>query len=84
MLISLAEDNAERMLRDGTASSQIIALYAKQGTRTARLEREIAELNKELIAAKRDNLRQMQHMDELFMEATRMMKRYQGNFDDEE
>lgn len=83
MLISLAEDNVERMLRDGTASSQIIAIYAKLGTRESRLEREIAELNKELIAAKRDSIRQGQKVEELFEMAVRAMKGYQGEDDED-
>ena len=71
------------MLRDGTASSQIIALYAKLGTRESRLEREIAELNKELIAAKRDSIRQGQKVEELFEMAVRAMKGYQGEDDED-
>lgn len=71
------------MLRDGTASSQIIAIYAKLGTRESRLEREIAELNKELIAAKRDSIRQGQKVEELFEMAVRAMKGYQGEDDED-
>ena len=70
-------------MRDGTASSQIIALYAKLGTRESRLEREIAELNKELIAAKRDSIRQGQKVEELFEMAVRAMKGYQGEDDED-
>ena len=71
------------MLRDGTASSQIIAIYAKLGTRESRLEREIAELNKELIAAKRDSIRQGQKVEELFEMAVRARKGYQGEDDED-
>lgn len=83
MLISLAEDAAEKMLRDGTASSQIIALYAKQGTRAAKLERETAELQKELIAAKRDSIRQGQKIEQLFELAIKAMKHYKGEDDED-
>ena len=42
-LISLAVDLAEKQLREGTASSQVITHYLKLGSTKERLEKEILE-----------------------------------------
>ena len=82
-LVSLAVDAAERQLRDGTASSQIITTLLKYATTQSKLEREILELQKELIQAKTDNLRAAQHRDEIYKEAIAAMREY-GGYEDEQ
>ena len=56
-LISLAVDLAEKQLREGTASSQVITHYLKLGSTKERIEKEILEKQKDLIDAKTQNLK---------------------------
>lgn len=81
-LISLAIDRAEQQLIDGTASSQVICHYLRLASTKERLEKEILELQKELIAAKTENLKSAKRMEELYANAVAAMKDYTGDEDD--
>lgn len=81
-LISLAIDRAEQQLIDGTASSQVICHYLRLASTKERLEKEILELQKELIAAKTENLKSSKRMEELYANAVAAMKDYTGDEDD--
>lgn len=84
-LISLAVDLAEQQLRDGTASSQVITHYLKMGSSKERLEQEIREMEKELIKAKTEALQSQKRMDELYANAIKAMRTYNGqSVDDDE
>lgn len=83
-MISLANDLAEKQLKDGTASSQIITHFVKEGSPKARLEREILEKEKELITAKTDSIKSQKRVEELYLEAMKAMKIYSGDPPDEE
>lgn len=83
-LILLAESEAEKLLRSGKAPASLINTLLKRGSTRERIEQENLKLQKELTMAKTENLRQMQRMDELYEKAMRSMKRYQGEFEDEE
>lgn len=83
-MISLAVDLAEKQLRDGTASSQVITHYLKLGSTKERIEKEILEKQKELIDAKTENLRSAQRMEALYEKAIEAMARYSGHgYEDE-
>lgn len=75
-LISLAVSLAEEKLRDGTASSQIIVHYLRLASIRAELENEILKNQKELIAAKTENLKSSKRMEELYEKAINAMKYY--------
>lgn len=77
-LISLAVDLAEKQLREGSASSQVITHYLKLGTTRAELEKQKLERENELLLAKTENLKSQQHVDELYAQAIAAMKRYNG------
>lgn len=77
-LISLAEDEAEKRIRDGTASSQIIVHYLKLGSTRERIEKEILEKQKELITAKTEMIQSQKRIEELYADAIKAMKTYQG------
>ena len=47
-MISLAVDLAEKQLREGTASSQVITHFLKLGSSKEKLEKEILEKQKEI------------------------------------
>ena len=51
-LVSLAIDLAEKQLREGTASSQVITHYLKLGSSKEKLEKEILAEQKKLVVAK--------------------------------
>ena len=77
-LISLAVDLAERQLEEGTASSQVITHYLKLATTRERIENEILEKQKELIAAKTEALQSAKRVEELYTNALAAMKSYSG------
>lgn len=83
-LVNLAVNLAEQQLRDGTASSQIIAHYLKRGSMRERLEMErLAEENK-LLRAKTEALQSQKNIEELYANAIKAMKSYSGGGDEDE
>ena len=78
-LIGLAVDLAEKQLREGTASAQVITHYLKLGSTRERIEKEILEKQKELLKAKTDALNSQKRMDELYENAINAMRIYSGN-----
>lgn len=78
-LISLANDLAEKQLREGTASSQVISYYLKMGSQKERLERERLEEENKLLRAKTEALQSQKNMEERYIEAINAMKRYSGH-----
>lgn len=88
-MISLAVDLAEQQLMDGTASSQVITHYLKLGSTKERIEKEILEKQKELITAKTEALKSQKRVEELYAEALKAMRVYNGqgapeDYDDED
>lgn len=83
-MIALAVDCAEQQLRDGTASSQIIAFYLKQGTRQAQLEIERLEEENKLLRAKTESLQSEKRSEELIEEALKAFRNYAGHGDPDE
>lgn len=83
-LISLAVDLAEKQLRQGTASSQVIAHYLKLGTMKDQLEREKLRRQNELLRAKAQAIRSAQDTKVLYENALRAMKSYSGAGQDED
>lgn len=77
-IISLAVDLAERQLREGTASSQVITHYLKMGSPREKLERErLIEENKKL-RAQTEELQARKVTEELYKEAIAAFRKYQG------
>ena len=77
-LISLANDRAEQMLRDGTASSQVITHYLKLGSTRERLEHERLIHENELLRAKTESIKAQQRDSEMYENAINAMKLYSG------
>ena len=77
-MISLAVDLAEKQLMDGTASSQVITHYLKLGSSKERIEKEILERQKELITAKTESIKSQKRVEELYAEALKAMRIYNG------
>lgn len=81
-LISLAMDRAREQLEAGTASSQIIVHFLRQGTMKNDLEKEKLRRENELLVAKVEALQSQQRTEELFAEAIKAMRLYSGTEDD--
>lgn len=78
-LIALAYNLVEQRLLNGTATSQETVHFLKMGSPRERKEMEILELQKELIAAKTQNMNSSQEMKALYEEALKAMSDYQGH-----
>lgn len=83
-LISLAVDLAEKQLREGTASSQVITHYLKLGSTKERIEKEILEKQKDLIDAKTQNLKSIERQEQIYAEALKVFRGYSGHGDEED
>lgn len=77
-LISLAVNLAEKQLKEGTASSQVITHFLKLATKKEEVELEKIQIEKELLRAKINNLESNKQTAEKFEEAIKAMKSYQG------
>lgn len=82
-LIALAINAAEKQLREGTASSQVITHFLKLGSTKERLEKEILEKQKDLITAKTDAINSAKRIEELYTNALSAMRRYSGSDQDD-
>lgn len=78
-LTALAVDLAEKQLREGTASSQVITHYLKLGSARERLERERLEEENKLLRAKTESLQSQKKIEELYKDAIDAMRRYSGH-----
>lgn len=78
-MIALAVDAAERQLRDGTASAQVIVHYLKLGSTRAKLEKEILAKQKDLIEAKTESIQTSKDVERLYTDAIEAMRRYSGH-----
>lgn len=83
-LILLATNLAEQQLREGTASSQVIAHYLKLGSTRERLEQERIRHENELASAKSAKIRSDQHSEELLSEALKAFRSYTGHDEEED
>lgn len=83
-LIALAIDQAEKQLLEGTASAQVLVHFLKLATTKERLEKEIMEKQKELLAAKTEAIQASKSSEELYAKAIAAMRRYSGHGGDEE
>ena len=83
-MIALSMDLAEKQLREGTASSQVISHFLKLGSTKERIEKEIRLQEKKLIEAKTENLQAAQRMEELYAKAIKAFRLYSGEEEEEE
>src|SRR4051812_22309374 len=75
---SLAVELAEKQLREGTASSQVITHYLKLASSTERLNQEKMQLEKDLLAAKAEQFASQKRVEELYSKALNAMRTYAG------
>lgn len=82
-LVSLAVNLAEKQLREGTASSQVITHYLKLGSTMQRLEREKLEQENALLRAKTESLQSAKNIEELYSKAIAAIMDYSGRSNEE-
>jgi hypothetical protein len=80
-LINLAVDLAEKQLRDGTASTQVIVHYLKLGSTRGMLEHEMLQHQTELVRAKTEAIQSNKKVEELYKNALEAMRVYSGGDD---
>lgn len=83
-LASLAVDEAERRIKNHTASSQVLTHYLKMSSPKAKLELEILEKQKELITAKTESLRSAKKIEEMYANAMQALASYKGDDGDDD
>lgn len=81
---NLAMNLAEKQLMEGTASSQVITYFLKATSSTEKLEKEkLIEENKKL-RAQTEALESAKRMEELYADAMKVFKGYQGISEEDE
>lgn len=83
-LINLAMKLAEKKLRDGTASSQIITHFLGLATAKAQLEAEKLKADVKLSSAKVDKINSDRDMKNIYEQVIDAMKKYQGEMEDDD
>lgn len=81
-MISLAIDEARKRIEKGTASSQLLTTFIREGTVRAQLEKKRLEKEVELVHAKTEGLQSAKRLEELMGVALEAMRTYKGVDDD--
>ena len=77
-LVAVAYDLAEKQIREGTASSQVITHYLKLGSSREFLEQERLRNENKLTEAKIEAMQSAKRVEELYAEALNAMRSYAG------
>lgn len=83
-LIGLAYELAERKLRDGTASSQIITTLLQMHSEKAKLENQKLKSDLDVANAKIANMRSQEASEEIAEKALAAFRRYSGQMEEDE
>ena len=83
-LANLAYKLAEKKLKDGTASSQIIVTLINAASDKVRLENEKLKSDLAVAEAKIDNLKRQTSSEDLMNEAIKMFRKYSGANEEDE
>jgi hypothetical protein len=77
-MAALAMELAERQLRDGTASAQVISHFLKAGSIRERLEQQRLSQENNLLGAKIESMASSKRVEEMYGKALNAMRRYSG------
>lgn len=77
-LVSLAVDLAEKQIKEGTVSSQVLTHYLKLGSSRERLEQERLRRENHLLEAKAEAMASAKRVEELYGQALKAMRNYSG------
>ena len=78
-LVSAAIDLAERQIKNGTASSQVITHFLKLGSTREQLEQERLGHENELTRVKIEALESQKRVEEMYQKALEAMRSYSGD-----
>lgn len=78
-LIALAVDLAEKQIKDGTVSSQVLTHYLKLGSSREKLEQEKIRNENHLLTAKAEAMASAKRVEELYGKALNAMRSYAGD-----
>ena len=77
-MVALAVDLAEKQLRDGTASAQVVTHFLKLATTRERLEQEKLHRENELLTTRVEAMASAKKVEELYGQALDAMRSYAG------
>lgn len=77
-IISAAYDLAEKQIREGTASSQVITHFLRLGSEKEKLERALLEERTKLASAKTEAIDRDKEQTEVYYRALKAMQIYNG------
>ena len=77
-IVGYAMDEAEKRIKSGKASSQLLTHFVKLGSTTNKLDNEIKVLSKDLMKAKTKTLESQEDMTKIVKEAIASFKEYKG------
>jgi hypothetical protein len=77
-LVALAADLAEKQMREGTASAQVISHFLKLGSSREKLEQERLAHENHLLQVKADAMASQKDTEELYKLALNAMRAYSG------
>ena len=78
-MVHLATDLAEKRIRAGTASDQLLVHYLKLGTTVAKLDKEKSEIEKKLLQAKIAALESQANSAKLYSDALKAFRSYSAD-----
>lgn len=78
-MINLSMKQAEQMLMEGRAPSQIVVHFLKLATEKAKLENEKLKAETEMSRSKSEVMQSQKHSEELYERAIRAFKSYGGD-----
>lgn len=81
-MINLAIELAEKQLKEGTASSQVITHYLKLGSTKEKLEKALLEKQVALASAKTEVIEAEKKSAEFYQQVLQAMKTYSGANDE--
>jgi len=76
-IVALAYDQAEKMIANGTASSQIVTHFLKMGSTREQYEQERLRNENILLQAKQESLAAQARIEDLYKNALNAMRGYQ-------
>lgn len=82
-LTALAMDVAEKQMRSGKVSSQVLTHFLKLGTVQAELELEKTKHENELLRAKTENIKAQENSEKKYAEVIAAMRKYSGSLGNE-
>lgn len=77
-MIAMAMNLAEKQLREGTASSQVITHFLKLGSTREKIEKELLKKQELMLDAKTEALQSSKQAEELYLNAIEAMRLYAG------